>query len=269
MRRSDVDSNATTGVYLVSNTHTVMELDTIGHSAVGVYCHTSSNPSIQTSRLLSNSTGLKCESNSDPLVRTTRIQSGVTGVLALTGSAPDLGVATGGTCGSGAQEGLNSIQNNSSYDVANLDAGETIYAQCNWWGGTPQPSKFYGNVVYTPYRSSDPNPAGSIVDPGPGDKPPPRVPTEYALHANRPNPFNPVTTIGYDVPAPGGRVDLAVYDVSGRLVRVLVASHLTPGTYSAVWEGHDERNTPVASGVYFVRMAAGSFAHTRKLVLLK
>ncbi len=269
IRRCDVDSNTTAGVYLVSFTHTTMELDTIAHSPVGVYCRTNSNPSIQTSRLLSNSTGLKCESNANPLVRTTRIQSGTNGVLSLDGSAPDLGVAAGGTCGSGAQEGLNSVQNNTGYNVANFDAEVTVNAQCNWWGGTPPASKFYGNVVYTPYRSSDPNPAGSIDEPDPGDQPPPRVPSEYALHANRPNPFNPVTTIGYDVPAPGGRVDLAIYDVSGRLVRVLVASHRTPGAHSATWEGQDDRDTRVASGVYFVRMTAGSFAHTHKLVLLK
>lgn len=268
IKHCDVDSNATSGIYLVAYTHATMEFDTVAHSPVGVYCYTS-NPSIQTSRLLSNTTGLKCESNADPIVRTTRIQSGVTGVLALDGSAPDLGVATGGICGSGGQEGLNSIQSNSSYNVSNLDAGETVNAQCNWWGGTPSGSKFYGNVIYSPYKSTDPNPAGFIDEPEPGDQPPPRVPTAYALHANRPNPFNPATTIGYDVPAPGGRVDVAIYDVSGRLVRVLVAGHRAPGTHSATWEGQDDRDTRVASGVYFVRMTSGSFAQTRKLVLLK
>lgn len=267
LKHCDVDSNATAGIYLVAYTHTTMELDTIAHSPIGVYSY-ASNPSLQTSRLLSNSVGLKCESNASPTVRTTRIQFGTTGILALDGSAPDLGTAPDDTCGS-IDAGDNSISNNSSYHVANFDAGETVYAQCNWWNGTPSPSKFYGNVVYTPYVSSDPNPA-SMERPGPGDQPPaPRIPANYALHPNRPNPFNPVTVIGYDVPAPGGRVNLVVYDVNGRLVRVLVASHRSPGTYAETWEGRNEQGSSVASGVYFVRMTAGSFSHTRKVVLLK
>jgi hypothetical protein len=267
IKHCDVDSNSTSGIFLVAYSHATMELDTVAHSPVGIYCYTS-NPSIQTSRVLTNTVGLKCESNADPVVRTTRLQGGGTGVLALTGSSPDLGVAAGGTCGSGSQEGLNSIQNNSSYDVSNLDSGEWVNAQCDWWGGTPQASKFYGNVLYTPYRSNDPNPAGEMEDPGPDDLPP-RLPTSYALHPNRPNPFNPVTTIGFDVPAPGGHVELVIYDVAGRVVRVLVSTRQTPGEHTATWEGQDERGNRVASGVYFVRMTASSFTRTRKLVLLK
>jgi flagellar hook assembly protein FlgD len=80
------------------------------------------------------------------------------------------------------------------------------------------------------------------------------------LHANIPNPFNPVTTIQYDVPAGGADVNIAVFDVSGRRVRTLVNEHRNAGRFSAQWNGADDRGGRVASGVYFYRMRAGDFA---------
>lgn len=95
------------------------------------------------------------------------------------------------------------------------------------------------------------------------------APDNYALHANVPNPFNPTTTISYDVRRGGGDVNIAIFDVSGRLVRTLVHEHRAAGRYTAQWDGHDDAGRPVASGVYFYRMSAGSFNETRKMVLLK
>jgi hypothetical protein len=95
------------------------------------------------------------------------------------------------------------------------------------------------------------------------------LPARFALHQNMPNPFNPVTRIRYDVPASGGRVRIAVYDVSGRLVRTLVNGAAAPGTRGAVWDGRDEGGTPVASGVYFCRMTAPGRTDIVRIVLLK
>ncbi len=96
-----------------------------------------------------------------------------------------------------------------------------------------------------------------------------RVPTSFALHANVPNPFNPVTTIDYDVPAAGADVAITIFDVNGRRVRTLWSGHRNGGRYQAQWNGQDDRGGQVASGVYFYRMRAGSFNETRKMVLLK
>ncbi|MFH1277113.1 MAG: FG-GAP-like repeat-containing protein [Candidatus Eisenbacteria bacterium] len=91
----------------------------------------------------------------------------------------------------------------------------------------------------------------------------------FALHPNSPNPFNPATTIRYDLPCPSP-VTLRVYDVSGRLVRVLVDGEVrTEGRHTALWRGRDERNREVGSGVYFYRLDAGPFTETRKLVLIR
>lgn len=95
-----------------------------------------------------------------------------------------------------------------------------------------------------------------------------QTPSRLALE-NYPNPFNPVTTIRYSLPN-AADVSLAVYDVSGRLVRTLVKNAKTPaGVFEAEWNGTDSAGNPVASGVYFYRLTAGTEVLTRKAVLLK
>ncbi|HET6462800.1 MAG TPA: FlgD immunoglobulin-like domain containing protein [Candidatus Krumholzibacteria bacterium] len=94
-------------------------------------------------------------------------------------------------------------------------------------------------------------------------------PLKFALHDAVPNPFNPQTTIRYDVVAGGADVNINIYDVSGRLVRELVNEHRAAGMWSAQWNGEDDRGQRVASGVYFYRMRAGAFVETKKMVLLK
>jgi len=95
------------------------------------------------------------------------------------------------------------------------------------------------------------------------------IPTRFALRQNTPNPFNPVTTIAYDVPASGGHVTITIYDVSGRRVRTLVDSPQEPGSLAAVWDGTDETGERVGSGIYYCRMRAGEFEQTTNLTLLK
>ena len=95
------------------------------------------------------------------------------------------------------------------------------------------------------------------------------VPGVYGLSLNYPNPFNPATTIAYQVPAPGGAVSIRVYNVRGQLIATLVSRNVAPGFHTVKWEGVDGRGNGVASGVYFVRMLAPGFEQTRKAVVLK
>jgi hypothetical protein len=88
------------------------------------------------------------------------------------------------------------------------------------------------------------------------------------LHQNVPNPFNPMTTIRYDLPS-AVRVQLSIVDVSGRRVRTLVDELQTPGSRDAIWNGRDDAGGAVASGVYFYVLEAGKQRLTKKLVLLK
>lgn len=92
---------------------------------------------------------------------------------------------------------------------------------------------------------------------------------QFTLHQNIPNPFNPQTTIRYDVPTGGAAVNISVYDITGRLVRELVDERRAAGTWLVQWNGDDDGGARVASGVYFYRLRAGSFVETKKMVLLK
>jgi len=90
----------------------------------------------------------------------------------------------------------------------------------------------------------------------------------YAEH-NTPNPFNPLTTVNYGVPDPGGRVRLAIYDLAGRRVRLLLDEEKAPGDYAAIWRGRDDAGRELGSGVYFYRLEIGEFMVERKMVMLK
>lgn len=91
------------------------------------------------------------------------------------------------------------------------------------------------------------------------------IPKENKLHANYPNPFNPVTTFRFDLSGPSvTHTSLSVYDILGREVSNLVNSKLQPGTYEFQW---DASNYP--SGVYFYRLTAGNFTAVNKMILLK
>ena len=94
------------------------------------------------------------------------------------------------------------------------------------------------------------------------------VPETYALHPNVPNPFNPETTIRYDVPSEG-RVSLVVYNVMGQTVRVLVDGDQVAGRHEVMWDGRDMLGRDVGSGMYLMRMRADGFADSRKMLLLR
>jgi hypothetical protein len=92
------------------------------------------------------------------------------------------------------------------------------------------------------------------------------TPKTFTLQQNYPNPFNPQTKFKFGVPADknNGVVKIAIYDITGKEVQLLVNSQLKAGTYEYQWDGS---NYP--SGVYFYRMTTGNYAETKKMVLVK
>jgi Secretion system C-terminal sorting domain len=89
------------------------------------------------------------------------------------------------------------------------------------------------------------------------------IPAVYNLNQNYPNPFNPSTSIRFSTPI-SGVVELAVYDISGKLVSRLVNGYKAAGTYTV-----DFNAARLASGVYFYKLTAGEFSDTKKMVLVK
>jgi hypothetical protein len=97
-------------------------------------------------------------------------------------------------------------------------------------------------------------------------------PKVLALLPNYPNPFNPSTTISFEVPTNSAmkqHVTLAVYDMRGRLVRILVSSGIDPGNHKVTWNGKDESGNLVSSGIYLYQLKAGGGTVTRKMTVLK
>jgi hypothetical protein len=94
------------------------------------------------------------------------------------------------------------------------------------------------------------------------------IPTEYALSQNYPNPFNPSTTFTYDVPEVS-EVTITVYSLLGKEVRTLYRKQQMPGRYTETWDGTDNTGRKLASGVYFLRMQAGSYSKLRKMTLIR
>jgi hypothetical protein len=154
--------------------------------------------------------------------------------------------------------------------------GTTIASFAEVWQGkdrmlasfdlTGAPNGFYDLVVYNPGDASAALAGVFEVTGAPtgvGDGP-----REFALRPNYPNPFNPATTIRYDLAA-RARVELRVYDVRGALVRTLVDEERAAGGYSIEWDGRDDRGVSVSSGVYFYKITAGSFSDVRKMTLVK
>ncbi len=111
---------------------------------------------------------------------------------------------------------------------------------------------------------------------GTGDLPPGgiAVPGSFAFAQNYPNPFNPSTTIEVHVPevetaGESEHVDLTVYDIRGRRVRVLVDDGLGPGVHMIHWDGRDDGGVPVPSGIYIYTLRSGDRTLTRKMTVMK
>ncbi len=146
------------------------------------------------------------------------------------------------------------------YDLLSSDSNPA-HVQLRWADGTPSgfamksisPSTGVMDVVFELPASATGIAEGATV------------PAAYGLDQNYPNPFNPVTTIGFRVPEQRkGTVRLAVYDLLGREVAVLVDGNKEPGTHEIRFDA-----SGLASGVYVYRFSVEGFAQSRKMIFLK
>ena len=100
------------------------------------------------------------------------------------------------------------------------------------------------------------------------DDPSGSLPQATRLASIYPNPFNPATTIAFDL-AKDSHVELAIFDVRGRLVAIVASGPMTAGRHQAIWYGTDRDGRGVSSGTYFCRHVAGGETQTMKLLLAK
>jgi hypothetical protein len=92
--------------------------------------------------------------------------------------------------------------------------------------------------------------------------------SNFRLYPNYPNPFNPETTIAFDL-VKSGPVELKIYNVVGEEVKTLINNSLLPGSYKIIWDGTDNSDQQVASGIYIYSLKTGNSVQSNKMVLLK
>ncbi len=97
----------------------------------------------------------------------------------------------------------------------------------------------------------------------------PELPRQFALFQNYPNPFNAETIIQYQISGGRQHVLLEIFDILGKKVRTLVNENQSGGFYRVNWDGKDDRGSDVASGTYIYKMDAGSFAESKRMILVR
>jgi hypothetical protein len=108
---------------------------------------------------------------------------------------------------------------------------------------------------------AEPSAPGGADEPAQGESP-------IVLFQNRPNPFAPRTSIGFEL-RQGGHITLAVYNIQGRLIRVLADTWLGPGEHAVEWDGRDDLGADVAAGVYMYRLSLADHEDSRKMILIR
>ena len=94
------------------------------------------------------------------------------------------------------------------------------------------------------------------------------LPVAFNLYNAYPNPFNPVTTLRYDLPE-NGLVNIIIYDILGRRVKTLISQTQTAGQRSVQWNATNDYGKPVSAGVYLYQIQTGKHISTKKMLLLK
>jgi len=95
-----------------------------------------------------------------------------------------------------------------------------------------------------------------------------QLPKKFNLYPAYPNPFNPVTTLRYDLPE-DALINVTIYDMMGRRIKILVNGPQSAGYRSVIWDATNDYGKPVSAGIYLYKIQVGEFTQTKKMVLLK
>jgi hypothetical protein len=133
---------------------------------------------------------------------------------------------------------------------------------------TGSPAIDAGIDVGIPYNGSAPDLGAFESGLSRIDEPTGNLPDKFKLQQNYPNPFNNFTKIYYNL-AFAVDVDLSLFDISGQCICTLVKENQLSGMKSVIWNGKDENNNVVSSGIYFCTLHAGNFSSTKKILLVR
>ncbi|MCK4233416.1 T9SS type A sorting domain-containing protein, partial [candidate division WOR-3 bacterium] len=251
------------GVYLSGWDGIIWE-SSISQNGIGILSSSYSFPYIWYTDLMGNSTGIFAKEDSRPWVRNSKIIGNSSYGIYITDNAkPNLG-----------RRGLNYIFGSELYDLYNNTANR-IVAKRNYWGTVNIDTvnahiyDYYDNdslgvVVVKPLWEGE----GEQGIGGPmlaGDE---TTPVVYAFKSISPNPFCNSTTITYSIAKPGN-VSIDIFDISGRLIKTLLTEMKDDRVYNVEWNGCDNLNRKLTTGVYFIRLTSGSFTSVKKIILVR
>ncbi len=155
---------------------------------------------------------------------------------------------------------IEDLNNDGDYDViAGIGNGLVVF-DCKLPKGNKNPWSMYrGNMARTGNYNYNLYVDNAEVD----------VPfAETTLKQNYPNPFNPSTAISYSI-AENSKVELAIYNIKGQKVKTLVNENKVKGNHSVTWNGKDQSNKKVSSGIYFYKLETANKTLTKKMILMK
>lgn len=213
---------------------------------LGIYCDQVGALVVVQNRMQACRIGLVCNNSTPKIARNEFVDNGT--VLQVFGKRVP------------AQVELNAVQAGALL-LENQTLTE-VGARNNWWGEDDEAwiaARMQGAVQWRPFLRSDPR----------------TLPASFELAQNYPNPFNGSTVIHFAVGvdealrARGRNMDLVVRNGTGQRVRRLLREPVSPGVYTAEWDGLDEEGRPAASGCYYYQVEIGDLHLARQMLLLK
>ena len=145
-------------------------------------------------------------------------------------------------------------------DISRVDFNEDVSMVVHHLGQqTEYPLDEISKITYNPDAAPE-----RVAEPSQIES----IPETFILHDAYPNPFNPSTTISYQL-EDAGMISLAVFDINGRLIKSLVSGKQSGGAYTVEWKGNDNSGQMVSAGLYFYRLSVDNGSQTRKMLLLK
>jgi len=227
-------------------------------TSAGVSCHNGGRPVLRRNGFYGNQSGITCSDSTAPFV--------VSSTFEMNSFAHITSFGEPGPTVGGSPIAANDFLDASLFVIFNAGSS-TLGAEWNYWGELcVDPAWFSGPVDYVPWTDEahclELTECWASVQGG-------DVPLAAYAGPGSPNPFSWASTISFGLPEPGGCVSLRIYDVSGRLVRVLFEGSLPPGHHQAEWDGRDDSGVGVAGGVYFYRLTSPDLCAEGKLVRLR
>ena len=295
-----ISNNSSRGIYCYSSSPSISNNTISNNSSRGIYCSHSS-PSISNNTISNNNYGIYCYYSSSSISNNTISNNNDDGILCEYYSSPSIlnNILYDNSTGIYAESSPASLEYNLFYlnntagsgnlpsyfgNIITVNAnGDSCDTYCNLFMNP----LFVDSLDFHLTASSPCIDAGDPTSPLDPDSTFADMGAFYfdqlneiydneiqlvGFHlSNFPNPFNPTTTISYQLPE-NSEVELAIYNLKGQKVKQLVsnsAGQLSAGQHSVVWNGKDDNGKSVSSGIYFYKLKTGNYEQTRKMILIK